>query len=106
MWDGKPSDNDICAVKTFRMRRWRLNPTFAKSGEGPLWSNGPKYEAHSNRGSWCPTFQFADCNRDRSPADVGCHAPPRGVRMPRSFGDGPHAGELLRPQVVHVCFRG
>src|SRR6516165_3772815 len=50
-------------------------------------------------------LQLAACNRaSNRAADVGCHAPPRGARMPRSFqlnDYSAHAGEALRPQVIH-----
>jgi hypothetical protein len=55
--------------------------------------NGPEHEAHL-----CPPasrpLQLASCSLA---ADVGCHAPPRGVRMPRSFNSAAIARTLVMP---------
>ena len=45
-----------------------------------------------------PAFQFAYINRaSNRAADVGCHEPPRGVRMPRSFSRAVTVRTLVNP---------
>jgi hypothetical protein len=63
-------------------------------GRGLLWQIGTR------EGTRC-RFPHRPCfSRDSSRAvDVGCHAPPRGVRMPRSFNSAAIARTLAIPWV-------
>jgi hypothetical protein len=73
-------------------------------GRGLLWQIGAREGTHCDPQRAMRLCRHA-CTRDRSrAADVGCHAPPRAVRMPRSLssgGDSVQAAKALGPQIIH-----
>src|SRR5215470_10034009 len=84
---------------------------FAKSGEGSLCGRMGQSMRLILAEAHYPAFQFAYINRaSNRAADVGCHEPPRGVRMPRSFNSTATARTLVIPwdrrsSAMAICVR-
>jgi hypothetical protein len=90
-----PTQGTVRGANGHPWRTRTFNLSFAKRGNRGCFSGRT---GQSTRLIYCPPasrpLQLASCSLA---ADVGCHAPPRGVRMPRSFNSAAIARTLVMP---------